>query len=44
MKIEFHKILSDGRTVRFPPREDGEKLLRLSLIIHRPAKTPDRPA
>ena len=44
MKIEFHKILSDGRTVRFAKKREGEKTLQLSLIIHRPPKAPDAPA
>jgi len=38
VKIRFHKVLSDGRTVRFDKAAEEEPVMRLHLIVHRPAK------
>jgi hypothetical protein len=39
VKIRFHKILSDGRTVKFDKAD--EPMIRLHLIVHRPPKSKD---
>ncbi|HYY47474.1 MAG TPA: hypothetical protein VFA17_02180 [Thermoplasmata archaeon] len=35
MRIQFHKILSEGRSVRYDPDPDGA-ILHLSVIVTEP--------
>jgi len=39
VKIRFHKVLSDGRTVKFDKPQESEAVMRLHLIVHRPPKS-----